>query len=276
MVSFHMNDPAATPTPSATGWTVINTARSASSNAHVIVVEKDSVAGDEGATTEDFTLSTAARGVAIAWAVDGAHPIDVFFGTPAQSAGNANPDPPSVSLGAEGDGLWVALFAARDDDATVTVEPADYTHATNWGISGGGTNAGCTGGMAARQLTTTTSDNPGPWTLSEGEEWVAQAMAIPAAEDDGSDFSSISDIGFDHDDDHVEIIDPDLGDTPTPFPQGRLGLYIEAAFGAGASSPLSWVWTDLSERLRGIFWSCPMRLVRRSGSSKAKARGSIR
>ena len=77
--------------------------------------------------------------------------------------------------------LALAFCAARDDDATVSAYPSGYSYLTVEQQSGGGGNNSAELGIAALQ-TTAASVDPGTFTLSESENWVAQTVVLgPAA-----------------------------------------------------------------------------------------------
>lgn len=91
---------------------------------------------------------------------------------------DALPDPGSLApTGGTKDYLWIACHG-HDGDKTVTAFPANYLN----GISAQGSTATSVGiGSAERELNTA-SDNPGPFTISAQDDWVACVIAIhPAA-----------------------------------------------------------------------------------------------
>lgn len=139
--------------------------------------------GTEGGGTATVTSSASEAGAAQCIRVTGwfGDLSGVEAGTTATGS-SANPDCPSLtpSWGAA-DTLWMALVGARDDDATVSSYPASYSGGTDTVSGIGVANEGAEVGYAYRQNNTAT-ENPGTFTLSESESWIANTLAIrPAA-----------------------------------------------------------------------------------------------
>ncbi len=91
---------------------------------------------------------------------------------------SANPDPPSLtpSWGARNT-LWFAI-EGNDDIKTVNAYPANYTDGRN----DVGLNAGSSVGVgSARRELNAVSDDPGTFTLSAVEQWIANIIAIAPA-----------------------------------------------------------------------------------------------
>jgi PKD repeat protein len=89
-----------------------------------------------------------------------------------------NPNPPNLapSWGA-GDTLWFAACGYDQGQRTVTAYPANYTNGQN---DRSNNNQGCGVGTAIRQLNAA-SENPGTFTLSAAEQWIAATVAIQSA-----------------------------------------------------------------------------------------------
>jgi hypothetical protein len=142
---------------------------------------KDTVTGSEDSGSDDWILDTGSNGAAYSFAISGGDG-SLVFATAAGSAGSSTPDPPSLTHGLGSvDALFIAFCGLRDDDATVSAYPTNYSHLQADQQSGGGANNSASLGIAARQYTAA-SDDPGTFTLSESENWVAQTVAMgPAA-----------------------------------------------------------------------------------------------
>jgi hypothetical protein len=99
-------------------------------------------------------------------------------GVPVAPAASANPDPPSLSpaWGSKAT-LWFAACGYDDGVDTVSSYSASYTNGRN-DVSGDAAGAG-TG--SARRENTTATENPGTFTLSAIEEWVANTVAVAPA-----------------------------------------------------------------------------------------------
>lgn len=90
---------------------------------------------------------------------------------------SANPDPDSLTpTGGAKDYLWLAIHG-HDVNRTTDAFPTSYSN----GISTQGANAAGTGiGCAERQLNAS-SENPGTFTISASQRWVAATMAVHPA-----------------------------------------------------------------------------------------------
>ena len=201
-ISLHyiaFNSPATITKPD--GWRVAWNARHtvASNVIEVGCYERDAD-GTEGGTTVDFVTSGTdpnSNGAAQCYSITGARTGAAAIEVGVENNGaSANPDPPSVSpsWGVE-DTLWFALTGAADDDATATSYPANYTNGVST-ISGAPANQKSSICVARRELAAA-SDNPGTFTLSEAELWIAQTVAIrPAAPATGNPWYHYRQQGF--------------------------------------------------------------------------------
>jgi len=89
---------------------------------------------------------------------------------------SANPDPASASPSwGSADNLWRAVCAHDSGLVTMTAYPTNYTLNQDGDQSGGGNGAGI--GGASRQLATGT-ENPGAFTMSASDGWVAWVVVI--------------------------------------------------------------------------------------------------
>lgn len=88
---------------------------------------------------------------------------------------SANPDPPNLapSWGAK-DTLWFASCGYDDGAKTVNAYPANYLNGRN---DRSNSVTGCGVGTAERDLNAS-PENPGTFTLSGADEWVANTVAI--------------------------------------------------------------------------------------------------
>jgi hypothetical protein len=100
--------------------------------------------------------------------------------TPSEGS-SANPDPPTVADTTNFTrNLWVA-YMGISGTRTTTSYPANYTTAQlTQGSGSGSASTNCTIAVAARILTTT-SDNPGAFTMSASTEWGAGTRAFYAS-----------------------------------------------------------------------------------------------
>lgn len=106
----------------------------------------------------------------------------VTAGTKTGGSGST-PNPPPVTPSWSGDTLYMAQFGARNDDETVSAYPSGYTDNQTDTISGGasGGTDGATVGTATKEGTAA-AENPGTFTLTDSEDWVANTIAVAAAD----------------------------------------------------------------------------------------------
>lgn len=92
-----------------------------------------------------------------------------------------NPNPPShTPSGGSADYLYLCGWFGGNDDATVTAVPSGYTSG-GYGQGGVDSNASVEVATAYKQTTSSSSEDPGTWTLSEVEGLNAITMSIPPA-----------------------------------------------------------------------------------------------
>lgn len=142
---------------------------------------KDTVAGTEDSTTVNFTIDTASTGNAVAMAISGTSGDMAFSDPIIVDSFTTAPNPPSLSSGfGTVDTLWLAWATGRDDDATFSGWPTNYSHAQIQAQTGHAWQ-NITTGVAARQLAAA-SEDPAAFTLDEAEYCGAVTIAIkPAA-----------------------------------------------------------------------------------------------
>jgi hypothetical protein len=131
--------------------------------------------GTEGGGTISLTLAANCQCAGEVWRIQtgtwaGNSTNDVEATGDAVSANSSTPTSPShtASWGA-GDNLWFSATAGRDDDASVTAYVPNYDISGLFTVSDGGGNNGATIGVCAREYSTTDTDDPGNFTLSESE-----------------------------------------------------------------------------------------------------------
>lgn len=166
-------------TPS--GWTAEESGQF--TGGHMLSLFSKVADGTEGGTTVNVVSNAGgSNGGAIAIRISGWYgTLDglEFNGTTTGSA-TATPNPPSLTAGwGSDDNLWLAVFGAADDEATVSSYVSGYSGGT-YG-HGGTTNNAAETGACWKQAAAATED-PGTFTLSENEYWRALTIVIrPAA-----------------------------------------------------------------------------------------------
>lgn len=164
------------------GWVTV----SQTSTANVIALSKKKAVGSETGT---FTMTTASeqgawrifRIPAATWegtlGTDwdaGAGSVDYYIGTSASDTPNPpNFDPPGWDVE---DTLWFAACSV-DTSRTISQFPAGWTNktGTNGDVSGG--SNGATLGIAVLSAATASQD-PGTFTISTSDDWVAVTVAV--------------------------------------------------------------------------------------------------
>lgn len=103
---------------------------------------------------------------------------------------NTNPDPPSLTpTGGAKDYLWLAV-QGNDGNRSTDAYPTNYTN----GINNRWASANGVGVGSARRLLNAASDNPGTFTISSSDDWVAQTLAVhPGNEGIGQTFERAPD-----------------------------------------------------------------------------------
>jgi hypothetical protein len=101
----------------------------------------------------------------------------VLAGTPANGSSN-QPDPPLVEGGVDLINLFIAAASYVDDDETVSAYPTNYGNGTLT-LCGAAANHNATTATALRNFRAA-SDDPGAFTLSGSEGWIAGTLLVPA------------------------------------------------------------------------------------------------
>lgn len=134
--------------------------------------------GDTSETSVTLTTSTKDElGATAGYIVTGGDLASTAQGAAMVGTGST-PDPPSVALSG-GDGLVLAVFSADNGVNIISAYPSGYTYRTDEFRDNNA--SGATGGLAALQVTSGTSADPGAFTISGSDEWAAQTLFIPSA-----------------------------------------------------------------------------------------------
>ena len=157
-----------------TGWTELQDFSSANSvSCHIFVIK---AVGNEDGGTADVVLLNNRAAAAQTYRITGwsGTLTDVEVGADT-FANNANPNPPSLTATAGADdNLWIAVDAV-DDVVTVDTAPTSYTNLTE---TSPGSVPDCGLGTARRELNAATED-PGTFTNSASDNWIANTIVIP-------------------------------------------------------------------------------------------------
>ncbi len=155
------------PTMTASGWTKINQADQFGAAA-LAVFQKTAVGGD----TMTVSLGSAEYVAVEVVQIEGVDTVEAGFAT----GTNVNPDPPSLTL-ATGSRDAVALAAIGHDSGTVSTSavPSTYTRIGSENVAGAGIGAGAGVAVASKTISAA-SANPGTFTISGTEQWVAATI----------------------------------------------------------------------------------------------------
>lgn len=168
-------------TPS--GWTQI--VIQSTTGAYVVAIYAKKAVGNEGGTTVNVAITGSPNSqVAVAqtyritgWGGTIADDIDIS--AIASSGFSTTVDTSAVTAGwGSADNLFIVMVGAADDDAVHTSTPANYgNHISTVSGAGGDTNPGCEC-ISLRRNLAAASDNPGSWTLTQGEAWAGWTLVV--------------------------------------------------------------------------------------------------
>lgn len=100
---------------------------------------------------------------------------DILSATPA-TANSSNPNPPNLNAGSTRKWLWLTTFGSDDDDNAANYAPAQFTAIAQ--AESAQSTTSCMTGAAYRHYEGSSLD-PGTFTMSASEEWIANTIAIP-------------------------------------------------------------------------------------------------
>lgn len=136
--------------------------------------------GSEGASIT-VTTSGSTRCCYVGRLISGAHASSApeITVNPLVGATNGSPDPPSITPSwGTADNLYVAAFASIGTGDTVSTYPSGYTTSQ---FNKTGTSAASMG-SATQGITSSTTENPGTYSISPNQVWTAYTIAVrPAA-----------------------------------------------------------------------------------------------
>jgi hypothetical protein len=158
-----------------TGWTGLINSNSNSSGRMLVYKQ---AAGDEGGTSVSVTLGATAACAATVYEISGWNDLEYEdgIGNPTYTV-DSSPNPPSLSPSwGAADTLWIAGVMAVDDNGTFNTAPSNYTNLEQI-AAGAAVNASAEVGSARRERNIATED-PGTFSMSEIEGWVAVTIAI--------------------------------------------------------------------------------------------------
>lgn len=160
------------------GWNQIFDISNGTDNSLAIAWRK--ATGGEGASIT-VTTGGSEQSAHASYRISGA--IDPTVTAPEASTGatggSVNPDPDSLTAGGGSkEYLWIAV-EGNDGDKTVSAYPTNYDSNQLNSVSAG--SGGCGVGVSSDEVETDVQD-PGTFTLSAGDQWVACAVAVYPAE----------------------------------------------------------------------------------------------
>jgi len=143
-------------------------------------------AGAESGTDVDVTTS------GTHWSATNCLIIRGFHGSLAEGVGwdkgvsvdgagaGVNPPAATATWGSDKN-YFIALLSAENDDATVTAYPTGWSETQQYVVGGGGTDAGCTSGVATYNATELASHNPSLFSLSQSEGYLTNTLVLRPA-----------------------------------------------------------------------------------------------
>ena len=176
---FLAHDDASVTTP--TGFTLIGSDTSASPSFTFKTYTYIKVAvGNEDGGTSDAVTDPGSEGIAQVYRIDAGtwEEATASIEISASAGGDSTtPDPDSLtpSWGSE-DTTWIAISGIGDDPATTDAIPTNYSDSVH-NVENGTRDYGMT---SARRSVTGASEDPGTFTISAGEPWLAWTTGIRA------------------------------------------------------------------------------------------------
>jgi hypothetical protein len=179
----------AVPTGDLNPWTLVYAANLHGFHRWVVYerpIEDATTAAGLANTTVAFTSTTACRFSAQVVRVTGARAggSGTTWAASAGTGTNFGTSPNSPALTAPWGAttnLFLSLFTAGSDGATVTANPAGFTAVAS-GVAGAGVIVG-----SARKASTSATDDPGAFTISTSENWDALTVAFQPVESTSTD-----------------------------------------------------------------------------------------
>ena len=162
------------------GWTEL---ASDASGPHIrLSVYHKMAAGTEGGTTVNFITSAAEEAAAQVYKITNWHGTTPPEISTPETGTNMSPDPaPLDPAGWDiADTLWIAVAGQdRGNQPGTPAYPAGYTDGISTLSSGGN---GCCQTRSAHRMLAIASENPGDFTISASEQWVAFTIAVRPVE----------------------------------------------------------------------------------------------
>jgi len=140
--------------------------------------------GDEDSTTVDVTTSLVTNAAVQTYRISGwvgtLSGLESAFDTGATDSTTPDPDSLTASWGVD-DNLWIAWMGAINDAETCSAYPTNFDDNQTQTVADSGVNDSAEGCSATRNLNTATQD-PGTFTISDSESWMAATLVVqPAA-----------------------------------------------------------------------------------------------
>lgn len=164
--------------PVAENWRRLDSHGSGTASSGAVFIRRAD--GSEGATTAGWGTSGSENVAAVIMRFSGAGPHNpVCFNNNVGSGTSAAPNAivfPSSGTVESADILWIAAFGSDDDDNTTPWAPSGYTELAL--VESDQSAASCMLGVAYKQTTASTSEDPGAFAMAASEEWFAYVIAV--------------------------------------------------------------------------------------------------
>lgn len=178
LVSYVIDGGASTYSSHTAGWDILINETDTQGQITLMVFEKIAASASETLT---ITLSATRTARAIARTITGSDTATAGSAQVANSSGSPSTtaDPPSVTPAwGSADTLWVTFAAFDNSTRTLSSYPTNYSNTQL--EAGSGTSSTPRLATAARELAAT-SEDPGAYTFSDVDQWVAATVAIKPA-----------------------------------------------------------------------------------------------
>lgn len=162
-----------------TGWNQIGSMNNEAGQQEYIWWHR--VTGSEGSTVSVGAFTGSQKGAVTVLLIDGAadpnsKSPDNTSSTSFTGTANTHPDPGSVSMSPTCDALYIA-FGSWVQNTGVTTYPSGYTGA-GYVNSGAASTADCSIATPWKQVTASSADNPGQYTIATSRTWTCRTVGV--------------------------------------------------------------------------------------------------
>lgn len=150
-------------------------ALAASNQATILIYESTSLAPSGGFADQNITISVAQKFACFSWAMSGDTAMETALGG---SGTSAAPNPNAITPAAGVNDWLYGVLLGFDTSVTVSSYSSGYSYATGAAQSDNTSGGGCSVGVCFKATTSSTTDDPGAWSVSISEQWGGITFAI--------------------------------------------------------------------------------------------------